>query len=57
MDHRGGRSVPLGESGNIISKGCAVDLVDEDAKERGGFVTRIGLESGVDFDDKRGGYS
>ena len=56
MDHCGGRSVPLGESGNIISKGCAVDLVDEDAKERGGFVTRIGLESGVDFDDKRGGY-
>ena len=54
MDHRAGRSVPLWESGNIISKGGVVDLVNKNTKERGGFVARIRLELGVDLDYERG---
>lgn len=54
MDHRAGRSVPLWESGNIISEGGVVDLVNKNTKERSGFVARIGLELGVDLDYERG---
>ena len=42
------------ESGNIISEGGVVDLVNKNTKERGGFVARIGLELGVDLDYERG---
>ena len=43
------------ESGDIISEGGVVNLVNEDPQECRGFVARIGLELWVDFDYKRGG--
>jgi hypothetical protein len=44
LDYRTGRSGPLWESGNVVSKGGFVDLVNEEAKEGGGLVVRIRLE-------------
>jgi hypothetical protein len=44
----------LWEGGNIISECGVVDLVNEDPEEGSGFVTRVGLELGVDFDDECG---
>ena len=43
MNQRAGRAHPLWKSGNVVSKGSVVDLVDEDAEEGSGLVTRIGL--------------
>jgi hypothetical protein len=48
MDHRGGGPVHCGRVGTFVSEGGVVDLVNEDAEEGGGLVTRVGLELGVD---------
>ena len=57
MDQRGGRAGPLWKSGNMVSEGSVVDLVDQDPEERCGLVTRVGLELRVDRNNERGGNS
>ena len=56
LDDRGRRTVPLWESGNIVSEGGVIDLVDEDAKEGGSLVVGIRLKLRVDLNDKRGSH-
>jgi hypothetical protein len=46
------RPAPFRKSGNIVSEGGVVDLVDEDPKKGRGFVIRVRLKFGVDLDDK-----
>ena len=53
MHHRGGRAVPLWDSGDFISEGGIVNLVNKDTEECRGFVARIRLELGVDLDYER----
>ena len=45
------------ESGSVNTKGGVVDLVDENSEEGGGFIVGVGLELGIDLDDKSGGDS
>ena len=52
LDYGTGRAGPLWESGNIISEGGVVNLVDKDAKEGNGLIVGIGLELGVDLNDE-----
>ena len=40
------------ESGNVVSKRCVVDLVNEDAEKSSSLVVGIGLELRVDVDDE-----
>ena len=55
LHYHAGRTGPSGECGRVISKGCVVDLVNENTKEGGGLVVGIGLELGVELDDEGGG--
>ena len=41
------------EGGNVVSKGGAIDLVNENAEESSGFVIGIRLELRIDLDDER----
>ena len=52
MNHGGGWAGPLWEGWNVVSERCIVDLVNEDAEEGGGLVTR---ELRIDLDDERRG--
>ena len=54
LDDRGRRAGPLWEGGSVVSEGGIVDLVDEDAEEGGGLVTRVRLELGLDVEDEGG---
>ena len=45
---------PLWESGCVASEGGVVDLVNQNTVEGGGLVVGIGLELGVDPNDKYG---
>ena len=44
----------LWEGGSVVAVGGIVHLIDEEAEESGGLFVRIGLELGVDLDDKGG---
>ena len=57
MDHGAWRAIPLWESGDVVSKSGVVNLVNKDSEESGGFITRVGLEMGVDLDDECRGDS
>ena len=57
MDQGGGRSGPCWEAGNVVSEGSAVDLVNQDAEEGNGLVTRVGFELRIDLNDEGGCYS
>ena len=48
---------PAGESGNVISEGGVVHLVNKGAEECCSFFARIGLKLWIDLDDERGGDS
>ena len=50
-----GRAGPLWECGSVISEGGVVDLVDENAKESGSLVTRVGPELRLNIEDECGG--
>lgn len=45
----------LRDSGNVVSEGSVIDLVDEDAEESVGLITRVGLELRVGLSDECGG--
>ena len=45
---------PPREGGNVVAECSVVDPVNEDAQQSSGLVVRIGLELGVDLDDKCG---
>ena len=45
----------LWKSGNIVSKGGVVNLVEKDTEEGVGLRTRVGLALRVDLDDECGG--
>jgi hypothetical protein len=45
----------LWERGNVVPKGGIIDLVNEDTEEGGGLAVGIGLELGVELNDKCGG--
>jgi hypothetical protein len=51
------RSVPLWESGNVVSERGVIDFVDKDAEEGGSFVAWVRLQLGIDLNDERGGDS
>ena len=57
MDHSTRRAGPLRKGEDIISKRGVIELVEQDAEERSGLVTRVWLELGVDLDDERRGDS
>jgi hypothetical protein len=44
----------LWESGNVVSEGGIIDLVNQNTKKGGGLVIGITLELGVDLNDKCG---
>ena len=52
LDDGVGRAGPLWEGRSVVSEGSVVDLVDEDAEESDGLVTRVGLELGLDVEDE-----
>ena len=57
LDHRVRRPGPLWEGGDVVSESGVVDLVNKKAEEGGGLFAGIGLEFGIDLDDKCGGDS
>ena len=56
MNYRVGRAGPLWEGGGVISECGVVDLVDKDAEESDGLITRVGLELRLDVEDEGRGY-
>ena len=52
MDHCTGGAGPLWESRNVVSERATVDLVNEDAEERGGLDVGIGPDLRVYSDDE-----
>ena len=44
------------EGWNVVSERGVVHLVNKDAEESGGFVTRVGTEFRVDLNNEGGGY-
>jgi len=40
------------DGGDVVAKCGVVHLVDEDTEESGSFIASVGLELGVDLDDK-----
>ena len=54
MDDCLGRTGPLGKGGSVTSERGVVDLVDEDAEEGGGLVTRVRLKLRLDVEDECG---
>ena len=52
LDYRVGRTCPLWEGGSVVSKCGVVDLVDEDAEESNGLITRIGPKLRLDIEDE-----
>ena len=52
-----GGTGPLGKGGRVVPKGSVVDLIDEDAEEGGGLVTRVRLELRLNIEDECGGDS
>ena len=46
------RAGPLRECGGVFSESSVIDLVDEDAEESDGLVTRVGLELRLDVEDE-----
>jgi hypothetical protein len=55
MDHRRRRSGPVWEGGNVISERSIIDLVNQDAEEGSGLITRVGFKLRINLDYKRGG--
>ena len=52
MDYRVGRACPLREGGSVVSEGGVVNLVDKDAEESDGLITRVGLELRLDVENE-----
>lgn len=52
LDYRTRRPGSLWKNGNVVSKGGVFEIVDKKAKEGGGLIVGIGLEPGVDLNDK-----
>jgi hypothetical protein len=55
LDKRLRRSVPLWESGNVVSERGVIDFVDKDAEEGSSFVAGVRLQLGIDLNDESGG--
>ena len=53
--YRVGRTCPLWECRRVVSESSVVDLVDKNTEEGCGYVVRVLLEVGVDFDNECGG--
>ena len=52
---RDGRRGGLGESGNVVSEGGVIYLVDKDTEKGIGFVARVDLELRLGLGDERSG--
>ena len=48
---------PLGNSGNVVTKGGVVDLIDEDSEKGSSLLARVRLKLRLDVDNKCGSYS
>ena len=57
VNNRERRPSPLWEGWNVGSERRVVVLVDKDAEEGGGFVTRVGFQLRIDLDNEGGSYS
>ena len=55
MDDCLGRTGPLGKGGGVVSERGVVDLVNEDAKESGSLIARVGLELRLDIENESRG--
>jgi len=57
MDNRVWGTSPLQDCRDIPSECGVVHCMDQDTEESGGLFIRVGLELGVDFNDKGGSHS
>ena len=55
VNHRAWWTIPLRESGNVVSEGGVVNLENQDPEESSGLIAGVRFELRVDLDDKCGG--